>query len=211
MAGFGAPKPAPKTLEEVVREFGNRLPKKPGEADCACGSGETYAACCRPYHTGDKMTETPEEALRARWTAFAYRLPIYIINSTDKTNGDFMKDQVKWAKKLSKTSMFDNFDFSASKLGIGEVEPGESDKEVYMENSFTLQPKAPMGAAPVVTYERTKFIRRKAGWMFASGAVSSEAPGLKNRGPMKSEADVAKLQKDVDYAKKLVGEKLDVK
>jgi len=149
MAGFGAPKPAPKTLEEMVRDMGNRLPKDPAETRCACGSGESYAACCRPFHVGDQQTTTPEAALRARWTAFAYRLPIFIIDSTDKTNSAFMKDRIKWAKRLSKTSMFDDFDFSASRLGVGAVEPGESEESVFMENSFTLQPKAPMGAAPV--------------------------------------------------------------
>jgi len=207
MAGFGAPKPAPKTLEEVVRGFGNRLPADPSVTACACGSGELYADCCRPYHVGDQQTETPEAALRARWTAFAYRLPIYIINSTDKSNSEYMSDKIKWAKKLSKTSMFDTFDFSASKLGVGEVETGDTPDEVFMQNVFSLQPKSPMGAAPIKMYERTRFVQRKAGWMFASGAVSSEAPGLKNRDAMKSEADVAALAKDVAYAEKLVGGK----
>lgn len=53
-----------------------------------------------------------------------------------------MKDKIKWAKKLSKTSMLDTFDFSASELGVGEVEPGETPDEVYMQNVFSLQPKA---------------------------------------------------------------------
>jgi hypothetical protein len=64
-----------------------------------------------------------------------------------------------------------------------------------------------MGAPPVKTYERTKFVRRKAGWMFASGAISSQAPGLKNRDAMKSEADVAALARDVACAEALVGGK----
>lgn len=87
MAGFGAPKPAPKTLEEVVRDFGNRLPKDPAATKCACGSGDSYADCCRPCHVGTALADTPERALRARWTAFAYRLPIYIMDSTDKARG----------------------------------------------------------------------------------------------------------------------------
>jgi hypothetical protein len=35
MAGFGAPEPAPKTLEEVVQGFGNRLPSDPSATACA--------------------------------------------------------------------------------------------------------------------------------------------------------------------------------
>jgi len=202
MAGFGAPPPAPKTLEEVVRGFGNRLPKD-FEDPCMCGSSESYASCCRPYHKGDKKPETPEWALKSRYAAFAYRLPIYIIETTDKSNGDYMKDKIKWAKKLSKTSMFDTFDFSASKLGMGEVEPGADDDTVHMENSFSLQPKG-SGTAPVTTYERTTFVRRKGTWYFKNGAVTSDAVGLRKREALKSAKDVDKLQKDVDYATTLV-------
>jgi len=201
--GFGAPPPPPKTLEEVVKGFGHRLPKDFSEP-CMCGSGESYADCCRPFHAGEKAPETPERCLQTRYSAFAYRLPIYIMETTDKTNADYMKDKIKWAKKLSKTSMFDTFDFGASSLGTGEVEAGDDDDTVHMENSFTLQPKG-SGAAPVTTFERTTFVRRKGSWYFKSGAVTSDAVGLRKRNAMQRETDVAKLQKDVDYATTLVG------
>ena len=203
MAGFGAPPPPPQTLEDVVKGFGHRLPKDFGEP-CMCGSGASYADCCRPYHTGKKLPETPVRALQTRYAAFAYRLPIYIIETTDTSNSDYMKDKIKWAKKLSKTSMFDQFDFSASSLGIGEVEPGDNEETVHMENSFTLQAKS-SGAAPVTTYERTTFVRRKGAWYFQHGAVTSDAVGLRRREAMHSERDVAKLQKDCDYAQAIVG------
>lgn len=201
--GFGAAPAAPKTLDEVVKSFGHRLPKDFGES-CACGSGESYSSCCRAYHVGDKKAESPERCLRARYSAFAYRLPKYIIESTDKSNKDYMKDHIKWAKKLSKTAMFDTFDFSASKLGVGEVVPGKDENTVHMDNSFTLQPKNPVGAPPVVTYERTTFVRRSAGWLFADGAVTSEEAGLRKRDAMRGERDVEKLKSDVEYAKVLV-------
>lgn len=176
MAGFGAPKKAPPTLEEVVRGFGNRLPKD-FDKPCACGSGVAYANCCRPYHAGEARAETATRCLQARWSAFAYRLPLYIMESTDQSNPDHMKDRIKWAKKLHKTSMFDNFDFALSSLGVGEEEPGEDGGEVWMDNEFHLATKN--SAAPaVVTYERTRFVRRGDEWRFASGAVSSEVMTL---------------------------------
>ena len=95
MAGFGSTPAAPKTLEEVVKGFGkSRLPKDFAAERCACGSGETYANCCRPYHSGELQPDTPERCLRSRYAAFAYRLPIYIIETTDKKNPSYMKDKV---------------------------------------------------------------------------------------------------------------------
>ena len=207
--GFGTPPPPPKTLEEVVRSFGTRLPKDFDE-QCACGSGDSYANCCRPYHAGKQKPETPERCLRTRYSAFAYRLPIYIMDTTDKSNSDYKKDRIKWAKQLSKKSMFDDFDFSASKLGLGDLADGKDENEQFMEpNSFTLQPRAPAGAKPITTYERTRFVRKNEGWLFADGAVTSEEAGLRKRAALRSEKDVSKLEKDVDFAKSIVNKNSD--
>ncbi|NHI15647.1 zinc chelation protein SecC [Microbacterium sp. CBS5P-1] len=37
---------------------------------CPCGSA-SYAACCGPLHAGKRQAETPEELMRARYSAFA--------------------------------------------------------------------------------------------------------------------------------------------
>ena len=38
---------------------------------CPCGSGRSYAACCRPAHDGSVPPPTPEALMRARYSAFA--------------------------------------------------------------------------------------------------------------------------------------------
>lgn len=83
--GFGAAKPPPPTLDEVCASFPQRVPKDTS-VECPCGSGETYDACCRPYHVGEKLAETAEICLRARYSGFCYRLPKFIIASTDKSS-----------------------------------------------------------------------------------------------------------------------------
>ena len=80
--GFGAAPPPPPTLDEVCASFPQRLPKDTS-VSCPCGSGESYADCCRPYHVGEKTPQTPETCLRARYSGFCYRLPKFIIESTD--------------------------------------------------------------------------------------------------------------------------------
>lgn len=37
---------------------------------CPCG-GATYLSCCAPLHLGHREAETPEQLMRARYTAFA--------------------------------------------------------------------------------------------------------------------------------------------
>lgn len=44
---------------------------------CRCGSGESYSACCQPYHQG-KPAPTPEHLMRSRYSAFVLKLSDYL-------------------------------------------------------------------------------------------------------------------------------------
>jgi SEC-C motif domain protein len=42
-----------------------------GVADCPCGSGERYDACCGRLHRGQAEAQSAEELMRARYAAYA--------------------------------------------------------------------------------------------------------------------------------------------
>jgi len=207
--GFGAAKPPPPTLDEVCAGFKTRLPKDTA-ACCPCGSGAAYEACCRPYHRGEAVAESPERCLRSRYSGFAYRLPRYIIDTTDRSNPDWMSDKVKWAKKLDKEQMFDTFRFDG--LEIGESEAGATDRESFLSLLLKLTPidkrsKLPTQAEPMVFSERSKFVQNaKGAWLYAAGDVTTETSGLRGR-VLKSEKDLAKVKKDVDFVRGILKEK----
>ncbi|HEY9565771.1 MAG TPA: YchJ family metal-binding protein [Nocardioides sp.] len=46
--------------------FGSR-----GAAECPCGSGTTYDACCGWFHRGAKAAPTAQELMRSRYAAYA--------------------------------------------------------------------------------------------------------------------------------------------
>ena len=143
--GFGAAPPPPPTLDEVCASFPQRLPKDTS-VSCPCGSGESYADCCRPYHVGEKTPQTPETCLRVRYSGFCYRLPKFIIESTDMSNADWQRDRIKWARRLSREQMFDSFKFIG--LEVGDVEPGANDKEVAF-GFFLCFPLFPTRDTPI--------------------------------------------------------------
>mgnify|MGYP002061522716 CR=1 FL=1 len=111
----------PPSLEAVAARFRNRLPASECEP-CACGSGLGYAACCQPYHAGGASPESPERCLQARFSAFAYRLPLPLIATTHRENRDYREDRVAWARALDREGMFDGFEFV--RLDIGAREGG---------------------------------------------------------------------------------------
>ena len=207
--GFGAPKKLPPTFEEVISGWKTRLPSDSSVA-CACGvSSESYLECCQPYHKGKKAAESPEACLKSRYCAFAYRLPEYIIRTTHKTNSDYTKDKIKWARKLNKEQMFDSFRFNG--LEIGELEAGESEDEQFLNLRVTLMPVddagIPKQVDPMVFTERSKFLRNAKGtWLYAAGEVRTEAAGFKDR-VLNNDADLESMRTDVDYVQQLIKDK----
>ena len=57
----------------------DRLPAK--GAACACGASQSYEECCKPCHEAVRA-EDPLELIRARYAAYAYRLPDFLIDTT---------------------------------------------------------------------------------------------------------------------------------
>jgi SEC-C motif-containing protein len=176
--GSGSSKPAPiqrpqKTLDELVAGYETRLPAE--GAMCACCSGIPYEQCCRPYHVGDKVPETPTRTLQTRFTAFAYRLPAVLIRTTHPTNNDYDDDRARWARRLHREGMFDGFRFE--KLEAKPEEAGTHDNEAFVAFRATLVPRD--GGAPQSFLERSQFLRdEEAGWLYGHGDVTSDGGWL---------------------------------
>ena len=172
--GFGAPSSKPpvrprKSLDEAIAGFETRVPTS--DVQCACGSGLTYAECCRPYHQRERAPETPTRTLRTRFSAFAYRLPAHLIRTTHPRNRDWDEDHARWARRLDREGMFDGFHFDA--LEVREEEDGAGADEAYVTFRATLVPRA--GGAPQRFVERSQFLRDgEAGWLYGRGEVRSD-------------------------------------
>src|SRR5215203_2202452 len=49
---------------------------------CPCGSGSTFAECCEPIINGTRESQTAEELMRARYSAFVMGAIDFIVAST---------------------------------------------------------------------------------------------------------------------------------
>ena len=75
----------------------DRRPK--GTAICACGTGQMYQDCCGPEHDGADA-KTPEALVRARYSAYAYRLPDFLMRTTDPQGAEYDADAAAWKRGL---------------------------------------------------------------------------------------------------------------
>jgi SEC-C motif-containing protein len=53
---------------------------------CPCGSGAAFAACCEPIINGTRESQTAEELMRARYSAFVTGAIDFIVASTHTFN-----------------------------------------------------------------------------------------------------------------------------
>ncbi len=66
--------------------------QRPGRVQslCPCKSREIYGLCCERYHSGKSVPETAEQLMRARYSAYFFRLVSYLVDTThpdSKTEG----------------------------------------------------------------------------------------------------------------------------
>ena len=118
--GFGA---KPPSFEEVVAQFPTRLPDNAMALPCPCRHQEQqqptndpivlYKDCCAPYHSGERLPESPERVLRSRYSAFCYRIIPFILQTTHPDCSDYQSNQIQWAKDMNTQGMFDDYDFVA--------------------------------------------------------------------------------------------------
>lgn len=67
---------------------------------CPCGSRNSYADCCRPFHQG----LAPDNALklmRSRYSAYALSIPSYIMHTTHPANPQFSANGIDWSQAIS--------------------------------------------------------------------------------------------------------------
>lgn len=198
--GFGAP---PPTLDEVVATFRTRLPEgDPNTIPCPCGvtAGASYADCCQPYHTttdtnnsARKSCTTPLRVLQTRYSAFCYRLPKPLIETTHPKCREYQSDKIAWAKSLNKDGgMFDSFDFV--KLEVQSIEETETEHVAYIDFTVTLRGRSDSGVAlqsaaaavagqETTVHERSQFLRSPDDggvWRYSGGDVRSQVQGLED-------------------------------
>ena len=70
------------------------------EMCCPCGSGNSYAGCCRPFHQGE-WPDTALKLMRSRYSAYALHLPAYIMLTTHPASPQFCHDTAQWSKEIS--------------------------------------------------------------------------------------------------------------
>lgn len=94
---------------------------------CPCDSHKSYKECCKVYHEG-KLPESALALMKSRYSAYALKIPSYIIATTHPKNSSYKKDFKSWEKEILESRI------SFNKLDIIDVE--ETTVTFMVNNSF---------------------------------------------------------------------------
>lgn len=131
--------------------------------NCPCGSGLGYAECCEPIIKGKRPAATPEELMRARYTAHVKVEVDFIYDSThaDHRQGYDHQGTRRWAEE-------------AEWLGLEVVDSAVSDDGKSGEVEFIARFRDRSGIRS--HHERGQFRQEKKKWYFTEGEMVKSQP-----------------------------------
>mmetsp|Transcript_15799 Transcript_15799/g.31745 ORF Transcript_15799/g.31745 Transcript_15799/m.31745 type:complete len:199 (-) Transcript_15799:2139-2735(-) len=103
-----------KITPASLQEDGTESRSPNDDDDCPCGSRRGYGRCCGRFHRGIATPRTAVELLRARFSAYAARLPLYIMKTTHIRNEDYSADRKAWKRSI--LEFCDRYSFRALAL-----------------------------------------------------------------------------------------------
>lgn len=124
-------------------------------ADCPCGSGEPYDACCGRLHRGAATAATAEELMRSRYAAFARGEADYLLRT--------------WHPRTRPDDLALDDGSTWTGLTIDAVVAGGPDDEDG-EVAFTARWRTAAGRTGALV-ERSRFVRRAGRWVYLDGVV----------------------------------------
>jgi SEC-C motif-containing protein len=136
---------------------------------CHCGSGKDFDDCCGPVIAGTRDARTPEEVMRARYSAHCMRDYAFLVTSThpDHREGVSEEEISKWASHVRWTG-----------LEVHSATPGadEDTGDVSFTAHFTIKD------TPQELREDAQFARVDGKWLYVDGHVYGQEP-FRREGP----------------------------
>ncbi|MDL2216946.1 YchJ family protein [Desulfovibrio sp. OttesenSCG-928-M14] len=130
---------------------------------CRCGSGKELSACCGPIIAGEARARTPEELMRARYTAHCLREYAFLVDSTHPEHREGVKEKeiAEWAEHVEWT-----------RLEVHSATPGDNDDQGAV--SFTAH--FSIKDTPQELREDATFAREDGHWYYVDGHVYGQDP-----------------------------------
>jgi SEC-C motif-containing protein len=125
-----------------------KLKKPEDSSDCPCGSGKSYADCCKSAHEFGMITSSGADLIRARFSAYAIGDTEFIINTSSEQSpdhqyysalpGNTVKNFKRWGRDIN-TSMMKDYFFVKVEVDSEALDEGEDDVSTVIFRHLAIQ------------------------------------------------------------------------
>jgi len=135
-----------------------------GNLLCPCNSGKKYKKCCKRIHDGLVHVNNALELMISRYSAYAVGHCEYIIQTTHKTNEQFMHNVNEWFDEIEEFSCNTSFE----KLII--LDYSRKNEEAFV----TFQAKLRQNGNNFSLTEQSRFIKEDEKWYYQQAEIFEE-------------------------------------
>ncbi|MET6759021.1 YchJ family protein [Pseudoalteromonas sp. NCIMB_1079] len=123
---------------------------------CFCSSGHNYADCCEPLHLSVMQTDTPEQLMRSRFSAYVIKNAKYVYQTYAKEKQ--AENPVKEINDFANSCRFINLDLIDSSHD-GDTGTVEFKAQYFYQNLFCE------------LHEKSQFIKENTQWRYLDGTI----------------------------------------
>lgn len=131
---------------------------------CPCGSGKEFDACCGEIIRGARKAATPEELMRARYSAYAKSEIDFLVDSTHPSKRE--ENDKAELEKWSRNSKWLGLEIMKTEQG------GTEDQVGFVEFTASYEDRG----VHIDHHEYSEFRRDKGEWFFYDGKIVGEKP-----------------------------------
>ncbi|MGZ3723715.1 MAG: YchJ family protein [Bdellovibrionales bacterium] len=133
--------------------------------NCPCGSTKSFAECCQRLHSGTPAT-SPEELMRARYTAFVVKNIEFVRDTTDPQS--ILEFDLESTKQWADTSEF-------FKLEVLRA-TNEGNKGIVEFKAHFRSSQGELAGKDQIHHELAKFRKQAGTWYFRDGRIVNPNP-----------------------------------
>lgn len=132
---------------------------------CYCGRAEPYSDCCQPIHHDHHQARTPEQLMRARYSAHVLGLVDFVVNTYHPScHAESQRDAIA-----------DSIDSDWQRLEVINAQAGANEREGFVHFKAYLQEQQ----QEFCLEERSRFVQENELWYYIDGEFPSQQPQQK--------------------------------
>lgn len=130
---------------------------------CPCGSGTAYTDCCQRFWATQQKSNTAEQLMRSRYTAFVLEKAYYLVATHHPQARE--PDELKALKKSFKGMVWTSLEIVATQAGAEIDSVGEVEFIAHFKHFGQVGR----------LHERSRFRQENGQWFYVDGAILSDA------------------------------------